>query len=481
MDILMVTSEIVPFSKTGGLADVSGALPKALANEGENVTVITPFYRMAKNYIRDKGIKLDIIDKFSIHISNNTDYHVVIKKTSIPNTDVDVLFIECDSLYDREGLYQENGKDYDDNDVRFIVFSRSVIEIIKKGIVKCDVLHAHDWQSALTILYGKHEHLEFKTVFTIHNLAYQGLFDAGRFYLLGLPGEYFRMESLEFWGKVNFLKAGIVYSDWITTVSKRYSEEIQTEEYGCGLEGVLRYRSSNLSGVLNGIDVDVWNPQTDELIYNKYGIGEWAGKEENKKRLMEDHGLEYKKGRPLIGIISRLADQKGFDILIPIIDDIMNQDVAMILLGTGKPEYEEAFRKLGEKYKDRLSTNITFNNELAHKIEAGSDMFLMPSYYEPCGLNQMYSMRYGTVPVVRFTGGLADTVIDESKGEDATGFVFEEYKTESLLNAVLRAIDIYQKNIDRWHTLQYNGMKKDFSWNRSAREYIEIYRRITGV
>lgn len=479
---------MVPFAKTGGLADVAGALPVALKNLGHDVRVAMPGYGTID---ADKFPLSPLVEEIIVHFQRDSK-SARIKTAPLPGTEVPVYFIENDYYFDRKGLYTEQGKDYPDNARRFAFFSMATLWMLMALDWKPDVIHCNDWQSALVPTYLKYHpyikmddfYQDIKLLYTIHNLAYQGNFDRKTLNQIGLGWEVYTMDGLEFYGKINLMKAGIVFSDEISTVSETYSKEIQTKEYGCGLEGVLRHRSDHLTGIMNGIDYTVWNPQVDDLIPEKFSPKDMKGKAACKKALQKKCGLPLKPGIPLIGMISRLADQKGFDLITRIVDDLFDLDMQFVLLGTGQPEYHEIFEKIGKKYPRKAGINITFNNQLAHEIEAGADMFLMPSRYEPCGLNQLYSLKYGTAPIVRRTGGLADSIIDATPeaiaNGDGTGFVFEEYDSEALLETIRRAVDLYSRNKKAWRKLRQNGMSKDYSWDASARKYQALYKKMTG-
>lgn len=483
LKILFASSEVVPFAKTGGLADVSGALPKQLKQLGHDVRVIMPKYAA----IKDTKFRLrEVIRLRDIEVPVGDQVHQVsIKSAFIPDTKVQVYFVEHDELFNRDGLYTDpkTGESYTDNDARFILFSRGVLEIAKILYWQPEVIHCNDWQTALIPLYLKTLYREdpfftgTRSVLSIHNLAYQGVFPPAAVHLAGLPESmFYPLSPIEFYGSFSFLKAGIEYSDVITTVSPTYAREIQTDpEFGAGLEGVLQDRSQDLFGILNGIDDTEWNPELDTLIARKYSRADLSGKEDNKKALLEFSGLKYNPKTPVIGIISRLADQKGFDLIAADLDRLAALDLQMVVLGTGDEKYHRLFRQAAEQYPQKFSVHLTFNNQLAHQIEAGADMFLMPSRYEPCGLNQMYSFMYGTVPIVRATGGLADTVRDDDLHPDSgTGFTFTEYDPAKMLDAIQRALRHYQDR-EGWRKLQLRGMDQDFSWRNSAKKYVEIY------
>ena len=475
MRIAIVSPEAVPFAKTGGLADVAGALPKELARAGHEVRLIVPKYKAVDTakfgLVRTGGsISVPIGDKIAwgeILTSSQDDFTAV--------------FVQNDEYFLRDGLYGNKNGDFPDNASRFIFFSRAALDCLRELEFEPDVIHVNDWQSALIPLYlrslYKHDP-HFKktaTLLTIHNLGYQGLFWHLDMPLLGVGWDYFTPEGIEFWGKINFLKAGIVYADLINTVSAKYAQEITTPEFGFGLDGVLRTRRDKLSGIVNGIDTDIWNPETDTFITKEYGLKTLGDKVENKKTLLEEFYLPQRADTPLIGIISRLADQKGFDILAEAMEEIMAMDLMMVVLGTGEARYHELLTRLGKRYPTKLGVKLAFDPRISHLIEAGADMFLMPSRYEPCGLNQMMSMRYGTVPVVRDTGGLSDTVADyREKTKAGTGVTFAEYDARSLIAAVKRAVFLYGKKA-HWRTMMKNGMAMDFSWRASAEKYERLY------
>ena len=484
ISVLYLSSEVVPFSKTGGLADVAGALPAALARLGCRVTVATPYYGdLLTGKFRTKPVNGPLV---SVPVGSETLGLSARTLDSEPGA-VSYIFGANSEVLARPGLYSEpdGGPGYEDNDVRFILFCRGMLEWIKRSGRRPDIIHLNDWQTALVapflrILYaGDPFFAGTRTVLTVHNLAYQGEFPGERFELLGLNQEQFSpLSPFEFWGKVNFLKAGLVYASKINTVSPTYAREIQTDEtIGSGLDGVLRGRGRDLTGILNGIDTQVWNPATDRLIEKTFGPADLElGKSINKKALLKRAGLPAVRwDRPLIGIISRLADQKGFDLIQKAASRLFALDINLIVLGTGEQRFHDLFKKLAKRHADRLAVFLTFDNALAHQIEAGADMFLMPSRYEPCGLNQMYSLAYGTVPIVRATGGLADTVIDaDSDPQNGTGFVFTEYTPSAMLRAVRRAITAWGDGA-RWSRIRHSGMKLDFSWNHSAANYISLY------
>lgn len=467
MDIAFVTSEAVPYAKTGGLADVSGSLPLELEKLGHNVILILPYYQIVK--------------KKNVPVRKVVD-NVYVAKTG---GNLSVYFMENNEYFDRPELYGIPTGDYPDNAERFGYFCRAVLELLPKINFKPDIIHTNDWQTAMVPFFLKTTdkdnafYKDTKTVLTIHNMAYQGLFDPQIIPELGLDWDVFTPHNgIEYYGKVNFLKAGLISADAINTVSEKYSREIQTEEYGCGLDGVLREEGGHVYGILNGVDYSRWSPEADEFIIKKYGIKDLNGKKECREDLLKEYGISAHHSTPVIGIISRLADQKGFDILAEAIDDIAVLDLRIVLLGTGDEKYHKLFTEIKEKHPDHFGIRIAFSNPLAHKIEAGSDMFLMPSKYEPCGLNQIYSLKYGTVPIVRATGGLDDTIEDfNPETGKGNGFKFEEYSSEALLKTIKRAIRVF-RNKHEWNKLMLSGMNQDFSWHKSAERYIEMYDKI---
>ena len=478
MQILFATSEVAPFSKTGGLADVVGSLPPYLEAHGCKTCVMMPFYRQ----VARGGFKIKPVgQKVSVAVRDGTVDGEILEGRI--NSSVPIYFIRQDAYYDRDGLYGTPQGDYPDNCERFVFFARAALQAVKNMGLKPDLVHCHDWQSALVPIYLKTTHRDdpelsgAATLLTIHNLAYQGVFWHLDMPLIGLEWSYFDPEYLEFYDKVNILKGGIIFSTLLNTVSRKYAQEIQTEEYGCGLEGVLAKRKKDLYGVLNGVDYSVWDPETDKLIPARYSHKDLSGKRKCKAALQKMCGLPLRSS-PLIGCISRLADQKGFDLIAKAMDDIMALDLQMVILGTGEQRYHDLLKKIGGEYPRKISVNIRFDNKMAHMIEAGADMFLMPSRYEPCGLNQLYSLKYGTVPIVRSTGGLADTITNCTpstlKTGKANGFAFREYNAARFLAAVRKAVRMYSDG-RAWKRLMLNGMKQDWSWSRSAGEYIKLY------
>jgi starch synthase len=481
MHIAFAASECVPFSKTGGLADVLGALPRALAALGHQVSVYLPRYRQTKLVDPQTVVR-------SITIPFDDKYRFCSVVTAGTSSGVRFYFVEFPPYFDRDALYGTAAGDYPDNAERFALFSRAVLEAAKVLGVP-HVFHCHDWQSALVpvmlrTLYAEDPAFrDVATVFTIHNMGYQGLFPPDILPLLMLPWDLLTISKMEFFGQINFLKGALVYSDFITTVSKKYSHEIQTAEYGFGLEGVLRDRAATVTGILNGVDYDEWNPQTDKFIAAKYSPQVLDGKLKCKRDLLQEFGIANVNSNsnskvPVIGMVSRFAAQKGFDLIAQIMDRLAREEMMMVVLGSGDKLYEEMFQRLNKQFPNKIAAKIAFDNAIAHKVEAGADMFLMPSHYEPCGLNQIYSLKYGTVPIVRATGGLDDTIEPwDARAGRGTGFKFTDYTGEALLATVKQALLDYQ-DLSSWQTLMRNGMSRDFSWNASAREYGKIYERV---
>jgi starch synthase len=461
MKIAIFASEVVPYAKTGGLADVAGALPLALAQEGQEPAVVMPLYKAvdrAKSGLRK--IKQDIWQ-------------------AEPASGVKVYFIDNPPLYARDGLYGDGLADHKDNLERFVFYCRRSLELLKDIGFKPDILHAHDWQAALapvylkTIYAGDEFFKKSRSVLTIHNIGYQGLFSGEDFPKTGLPQALFGIEGLEFYGKVNLLKGGVEFADIINTVSRTYSREIQSAEFAFGLEGVLNKRKDALFGILNGLDYSIWDPASDRSIAANYSAADPAGKARCKRELQKLCRLPVENELPLIGIVSRLAEQKGFDILPGAIDAICGMGLQLVILGTGDLKYHNIMEELAKKYPEKISLFLKFDDALAHKIYAGGDIFLMPSRYEPCGLGQLISLRYGTIPLVFKTGGLADTV------NSRNGFVFRQYSSEALASAVKKAVSAFKQRAS-WGALMQAAFKCDFSWQESAKQYIGLYERAKG-
>jgi starch synthase len=475
----MVTPEAHPFAKTGGLAEVSAALPDALARLGHDVTLVLPRYRDVR--VSD-GERLHKTLRFGDRLQPVTIHGRRLSER------VTLALIDVPELFDRDELYGTADGDYPDNAWRFAVFSRAALEYPRLRHWRPSVIHAHDWQAGLVPVYQKMQLSAdpfvggVPAVFTIHNLAFQGVFPASTLPALGLGPEVFDVQGLEFWGNLSLLKGGINFSEKITTVSPGYAKEIVTPELGFGFEGVLARRSADLVGILNGIDTARWNPSADPFVPASFSVDNLDGKRDAKRALLEIGGLPADSGaleRPVIGLVSRLTDQKGFDLIAAAAPDLMQLDAAWVMIGSGDRRYEDLWRALAAYNPTRVSATIGFDERIAHHIEAGADIFLMPSRFEPCGLNQLYSLRYGTVPVVRATGGLDDTVKDvDASPADGTGFKFRDYTPGALVQTVERALQAFREP-ERWKRLQQSGMREDHSWDVSAREYVKVYRART--
>jgi starch synthase len=470
--ILFVASEGLPFSKTGGLADVVEALPKALVAQGHEVAVVLPRYR-GTNVV---GVAVPSV---TISLGGRLRFPAVDDGGLLSG--VRYFFVDDPEYFDREGLYGGRGGDYPDNAERYSEFCRVAIEIAK-NYWRADLVHCHDWQAALVpiLLRSAYDNdrvaRSLPVVFTIHNMGYHGQFGRDVLGRADIPVSTFHYGGTEFFGNVNLLKGGLIYSDFLTTVSRKYAKEIQTREFGYGLDGVVRNRADRLVGILNGVDYTLWNPETDKFIDAQYSARDLSGKQVCKQALLKQFALPHEDlSRPIIGIVSRFADQKGFDLIAERAHELMQEDMSLVVLGTGDRKYEDLFRSLAAAYPARVGVKIAYDEAIAHQIEAGADIFLMPSRYEPCGLNQIYSLKYGTVPVVRATGGLDDTIepFDLETGT-GTGFKFEEYTGAALVHSLRRALQLYgDERI--WKRIQLNGMAKDFSWTGSAAEYAKVY------
>ena len=474
MNILIVASEAHPFIKTGGLGDVIGALPVALNDLGADVRVVIPNYRDIKKEIKEN---LKYIDNFTVNVGWRNQYCGILE---YEHEGVKFYLLDNEYYFNRGGLYGY----YDDGE-KFAFFDRAVLEFVKHIDWVPDILHCNDWQTGmvpvlLKLEYSKEEKFKnMKTMFSIHNLFFKGMFDPKVLpELFGYDYESFNNGSLEHYGAVSFLKGGINYADKVTTVSKSYAEEIKTPEYGEQLEGLLRYRSSVLEGIVNGIDYKEYNPEEDKYIYSTYSVNDLENKKINKEELQKELGLTVNKDVPMIGLVSRLTHQKGCDLIINILEELLKEDIQVVVLGTGDYMYEESFKSFQGRHPNKISANIKFSNELAHKIYAASDMFLMPSLFEPCGLGQLIALRYGSIPIVRETGGLKDTVTPYNEyDETGNGFGFKNYRFEELLNIIKYALKIYE-NKDKWNNIVRQAMSADNSWEKSAKEYIEIYNKL---
>ncbi|MEK6321831.1 MAG: glycogen synthase GlgA [Acidobacteriota bacterium] len=476
MNILLAASEVVPYAKTGGLADVTGALPKALARLGHKVQIVMPRYKLEKIEAISERLPGELSVPFNFGERRVAVY--VDRSGEVP-----VYFIDAPEYFSRAKLYGEQ-----DDPERFAFFSRAVLELAKALGERFDIIHLNDWMTGLLAAYLKTVYTGdpafdgTKTVFAIHNMAFPGFFAPGQLRKFGLPDWIYRTEGgIEFYNLASALKAGLVFSDAISTVSPRYASEIQTPEFGEKFDGLLRARRNDLFGILNGVDYDEWNPETDNYIAANYSASDLSGKLECKRDLLRAFDLPEDLDRPLIGCISRLSDQKGFDLILSIADRMLEAGVAFVLLGSGEEVYERAFQALRDARRSQVGVYLGFSNELAHKIEAGADMFLMPSRFEPCGLNQMYSLKYGTVPIVRAAGGLDDTIVNfDHTALRGNGFKFYEYDSERLLEKIHEAILVYAEP-DLWRALMLNGMRADYSWTESARHYAELYQILVGV
>ena len=486
MRVVFATSEVSPIAKTGGLGDVCGSLPKALTALGHDVIVFMPFYRQAKEWFARNDVQPEqILPPVRIDWAN-WSAEAGFFRTVLPGSEVPVILIANDFFFDRDQIYAKAGE-LDDFLHRYTFFCRAIIKACELLDIRPDVLHAHDWHTALLPVYlhsglrGSEQFRETRSVYTIHNLNYQGVADPPAFSLTGLHARYWAPDALEHFGKVNPMKGGILFADQVTTVSPNYAREIQLPEHGAGLDGVLRAVAYKFSGVLNGIDVDEWNPATDSYLDANFEPGKLHGKTVSKRMLAKEAGLKYKPKTPMLAVISRLVEQKGFQLLIPILGKLLRAGAQAVILGSGEPQYEEAFARIEMENRDSCRVWIGFDNALAHRIYAGSDLLLMPSMYEPCGLNQMYALRYGTLPVVRLTGGLADTVMpyDGTNRGEANGFGFHNISSDELYLATWVGM-LTQKDARTWKALQGNGMAEDFSWTRSAAQYDDIYQRAMG-
>ena len=480
MNVLIASSEINPLAKTGGLADVTGSLPLYLKQQGVLVSVVMPKYQQVQ-------VDGEILGDIEIQIG---DSHIKgrVEKSVLPNTDIPLFLICNDFYYNRAELYTEKGKDYPDNLERFTFFCKAILQMIHLGWATPDLIHANDWQTALLPVFIKTMYNRFKpfhdikTLYTIHNLAYQGVFPQEKLPLTNIGWEHFHMEELEFYGKINLMKGGIVFADSINTVSQTYAKEIQSNEtFGCGLDGILKKNTHKLTGILNGVEYTEWSPGSDSLIACRYATDSFKnGKAQNKQALLKEFGLKQPDSRsPLLGVVTRLDEQKGLDLLIAILPTLIHSGSQIIILGAGDPKIVKKLTELQSQFPDSFGLRIERNNQIAHLIEAGSDMFLMPSRYEPCGLNQMYSLRYGTVPVVRATGGLADTIRDIDDDPAGNGFSFQDAVPASLMETCERAITFFGKEAE-WDTLVKRIMKEDFSWDRSVKEYVKLYKKTLG-
>ena len=474
LKILFVSAEVSPYAKTGGLADVAGSLPKALSAAGNDVRVVMPRYKSIKssmNYITDFSVQMDNIKETCIVRGSEMEYKDRDNTKSLP-----VYFIDSYNYYDRDGIYCH----FDDGD-RFIFFCKAVLQMLPKINFQPDVIHCNDWHTGPICMFLEEHYRKqsfyanISTIYTIHNLEYQGNFSPDVVKLFNLGYEFFNADKTEFYGQFSFMKAGIVYSDIINTVSEMYAKEIQTPQYGEKLEGLLSRRAHDLFGIVNGISYEQFNPETDEWIVKNYNAASVVDKKENKQAIQKEMGLPLK-DVPVIGLISRLSGQKGLNLIIDQIENIIKNDVQFVLLGTGDEYYENEFKSIESRFPDKVAIYAGFNATLAQRIYAGVDMFLMPSRFEPCGLGQIISLRYGTIPVVRATGGLAETVIDyDSDKEKGNGFSFKEFSSEEMLKTIERALMLYNEEPEAWEKLVVKALQLDYSWNKPAQKYMDLY------
>jgi starch synthase len=481
LKVLFLSSEVMPFAKTGGLADVAGALPIALKHQGIDVRVMMPFYRL----IKEGASKTRVLIKNLAVPFGERLLKAALFESNIEGN-IPVYLVDREDMFDRPNLYGNSKGDYYDNLERFSFFAHSALKTAQALDFKPDIIHCHDWQTGLVpaLLNGPYRQSiglsNTATVFTIHNIGYQGIFTPEKLSVTGLPGpQFFHPDGLEYWGSISLLKAGIIYSDAVTTVSPTYATEILAHEYGLGMEGVVLGRSKVLHGILNGIDYNEWDPSKDKHLAASYSPKAIGEKKQCKASLIKEIGFKHSMlGRPLIGMVSRLDNQKGLDLLVKSLEDVLKLDTTLVILGSGDEKIEEALKKAADQHPDRVSIHTGFNNPLAHHIMAGADMLLVPSRYEPCGLTQMYALKYGTVPIVRATGGLNDT-IEQFDGNTmkGNGFKFETYDAEALLTAIKQAVELY-KDKKTWKKLMLNGMQSDFSWDKSAEKYIKIYESV---
>ncbi len=483
--ILFVASEAVPFCKTGGLADVMGSLPKVLWQMGHDVRVVIPRYQKI-----DQGRFrfLPLMPEMNV-LYGGVTFHGSVLRCSYPGTEMPVYLIDQPEFFGREELYGASNKDYLDNNRRFAFFNMATLWLLKGLDWQPDIIHCNDWQTGLVpALLAAHPivsedpfYQDIKSVFSIHNLAYQGNFDKFTIPEIGLPWEVFTEKGLEFYGKASFLKSGLMFSDKLIAVSPTYAEEIQVDGQGAGMEGSLRLRSEDLHGILNGIDTSVWSPSEDANLHASYSRGSIAGKAKCKADLQKNLGLPVKKDVPLIGMISRLIEAKGFDLVVDALDELEELDAQFVILGSGDTEIESKLFNAARRNPEKFAVHIGYDDPLSHRIIGGADMFLMPSFYEPCGLTQMYAMRYGTIPIVRRTGGLSDSVFQADKlsieSGKGTGYLFESYTKEEMLKSIYEALTCYQDS-KSWKQLQQNAMDKDFSWIKSAKEYSRLYEEL---
>jgi len=482
MRILLASSEVHPYSKTGGLGDMVGALGKALARAGHDIGIVTPLYSGIRERFPGLKVALDLSLELPLGLSRIRAELWTLE----PAPNLCVYFVDVPEFFQRSELYQKQGVDYGDNAERFIFFSKAVAHLGLKLSWKPEVVHVQDWQAGFSALYLHQERRAApentipRTCMTIHNLAYQGLFAASRYALTNLPWDYFTPEGVEFYGQLSCLKAGIAFADVLTTVSPRYAREITTEEFGCGLDGLLRHRQGSLFGTLNGVDYDYWDPARDNYLAHSYTENDLKGKIANKLELQKELGLPQDESIPLFGNIGRLVEQKGVDIMLGALEEMLTANIQFVQLGNGHASFERAYQELAKRFPSRMAVRIGFDESLSHRVEAGCDFFVMPSRFEPCGLNQMYSLHYGTIPIVRATGGLDDTVLDvRQEVEHANGIKFDQYSSQALAKAFRKALALYQEP-ELFHRFRMNGMAVDFSWSKTAQEFTSVYKTALG-
>jgi starch synthase len=478
MQILHVCSEMYPLLKTGGLADICYALPQEQIKHGHNVRILLPGFPSIINNLTSLKLISQINTKFS-------DTPVKLLQAQLANSDLIIYIIDAPNLYNRSGnpYVDSNNIEYGDNYLRFALLGYIAYKLADKLDTNWQpqLVHAHDWHAGLAAAYIKANNLTTKTVFTIHNLAYQGIFPATIFTLLGLPTQFFALDGCEYYGRVSFLKAGLYFSDSITTVSKNYAQEIQTAEQGCGLDGLLQAKAEHLYGILNGIDEKQWNPEHDNLIAFKYAVNRLSLKKKNKTFLQQKLNLTIQKDKPLFIVISRLTEQKGMHLILNCVAEILKRKGQLVILGTGDSQLENKFKQLALQHKDSIHVNLGFDEQYAHTLIAAGDVIIVPSRFEPCGLTQLYGLKYGTLPLVRNIGGLADTVVDSSienlDDNVATGFIFEKFNEHDFTQAIKRAFVLYKDEI-MWRQVQRTAMKQDFSWHNSVNEYLNLYQKL---
>lgn len=477
MRILLAGSELSPFARTGGLGDVLAGLPAALVARGHEVSVVLPCYR---GLIEDKQLAArSTAVKIIVPVGGKRLEAEILQGES--PSGVQIFLVRRDEYFNRPGLYAAEGRDYEDNAERFIFFSQAIIELARRVVPPLDLIHVHDWQTALVPVLVKHRRLPLKTLLTIHNLAYQGSFWGVDFGLTNLPGEYFTATGVEFYGRLNLLKGGILFADAVTTVSERYAREIQTPEYGFGLDAVIRENQWKLSGILNGAEYSVWNPATDKLLPKRYNPENLSGKKSCREALLAESNLEPKPAGPVFAMVSRLAEQKGIDVLAPLIDRLLADDVRLVVLGEGDSGYERELMIASKRHSTRFAYRKSMDDRFSHLVEAGADISLIPSRFEPCGLTAMYSLKYGTLPIARATGGLYQIIQDyDPTSGTGVGFLFFAYRPEAFWDAILRAKRLYQDQA-LWKELVLRAMAADFSWEKAVGRYELIYQRLLGI